>query len=93
MNAGIVMIKPKLDYTIVMNDKEVFFPKNTFFENAILQVDESKSTISISPNLFPFNNPYEISFKVNEKDTLKLRQTFIAKKNKKKTIFFTNHNW
>ena len=81
------LIKPKLDYTIVMNDKEVFFPKNTFFENAILQVDESKSTISISPNLFPFNNPYEISFKVNEKDTLKLRQTFIAKKTKKKLSF------
>tara|TARA_B100001175_G_scaffold317822_1_gene336721 strand:+ start:61 stop:1740 length:1680 start_codon:yes stop_codon:yes gene_type:complete len=81
------LIEPQLDYSLTMNDKKVFFGKNTFFENAILQVYETKSTISIGPNLFPFNNPYEISFKVNEKDTLKLRQTFIAKKTKKKLSF------
>ena len=37
--------------------------------------------------MFPFNNPYEIHFKINEKDTIKLRQTFIAKKTGNKLSF------
>ena len=81
------LIEPRLDYIFTMNDKEVYFPKKTFFENAIIQIEEAKNTISIGPNLFPFNNPYEIQFKANEADTLKLRQTFIAKKTEKKLSF------
>jgi hypothetical protein len=81
------LIEPRLDYILTMNDKEVYFPKKTFFENAIIQIEEAKNTISIGPNLFPFNNPYEIQFKANEADTLKLRQTFIAKKTEKKLSF------
>jgi hypothetical protein len=81
------LIEPRLDYILTMNNKEVYFPKKTFFENAIIQIEEAKNTISIGPNLFPFNNPYEIQFKANEADTLKLRQTFIAKKTEKKLSF------
>ena len=83
------LIEPRLDYILTMNDKEVYFPKKTFFENAIIQIEEAKNTISIGPNLFPFNNPYEIQFKANEADTLKLRQTFIAKKTEKKLSFIS----
>ena len=81
------LIEPRLDYILTLNDKEVFFPKKTFFESAIIQIEEAKNTISIGPNLFPFNNPYEIQFKTNEEDTTKLRQTFIAKKTGKKLSF------
>ena len=58
--------------------------KKTFFKNAIIQIEEGNNTLSIGPNLFPFNNPYEIQFNSNEEDTLKQRQTFIAKKTEKK---------
>ena len=81
------LIEPRFDYILTFNDKEVFFPKKTFFENAIIQIEEAKNTIRIGPNLFPFNNPYEIQFKTNEKDTIKLRQTFIAKKTGEKLSF------
>ena len=54
------LIEPRFDYILTFNDKEVFFPKKTFFENAIIQIEEAKNTIRIGPNLFPFNNPYEI---------------------------------
>ena len=81
------LIEPRLDYLLTLNDKEVYFPKKTFFKNAIIQVDGVQNTLSIGPNLFPFNKSYEVRFKVNEEDTLKLRQTFIAKKIGKKLSF------
>ena len=81
------LIEPHLDYILTINDKEVYFPKKTFFENAVLQVEEEKNILKIGPNLFPFNKPYEIKFRVHEQDTLKLKQTFIAKKTEKKLSF------
>ena len=81
------LIEPRLDYTLTLNDKELYFPKKTFFENAIIQIEEAKNSISIGPNLFPFDNPYEIQFKTNQEDSIKLRQTFIAKKTEKKISF------
>lgn len=81
------LIEPRLDYILTMNGKEIYFPKKTFFENAIINIKEAKNMLSISPNLFPFNNPYQIKFRANEEDTLKLRQTFIAKKTEKKLSF------
>ena len=81
------LIEPRLDYLLTLNDKEVYFPKKTFFKNAIIQINEERNTLSIGPDLFPFHSPYEIRFKVNEEDTLKLRQSFIAKKIRKKLSF------
>lgn len=81
------LIEPRLDYLFSLNDKEVYFPKKTFFQDAIIQIDEAQNNLSIGPNLFPFQKPYEIRFKINEEDTLKLRQTFIAKKIGKKISF------
>ena len=81
------LIEPRLDYTLTLNDKELYFPKKTFYENAIIQIEEAKNSISIGPNLFPFDNPYEIQFKTNEEDSIKLRQIFIAKKTEKKISF------
>ena len=81
------LIEPRLDYLFSLNDKEVYFPKKTFFQDAIIQIDEAQNNLSIGPNLFPFQKPYEIRFKINEEDTLKLRQTFIANKIGKKKSF------
>ena len=81
------LIEPRLDYLFSLNDKEVYFPKKTFFQDAIIQIDEAQNNLSIGPNLFPFQKPYEIRFKINEEDTLKLRQTFIANKIGKKISF------
>ena len=91
------LIEPHLDYIFRMNKKVIYFPKKTFFKSAIIQIKEAKNTLSIGPNLFPFNNPYEIQFKANEEDTLKIRQTFIAEKTEKKLSFlpttFKNGYW
>ena len=81
------LIEPRLDYLFSLNDKEVYFPKKTFFQDAIIQIEEAQNNLSIGPNLFPFQKPYEIRFKINEEDTLKLRQTFIANKIGKKKSF------
>lgn len=83
------LIKPQLDYLFTMKGKEVYLPKNTFIEKAVLKIKEDENNLSIGPDLFPFNKPFEVRFNVNEKDTLKVRQTFIAKKRGKKLYFLT----
>ena len=81
------LIEPRLDYFFSLNQKEVYLPKKTFLEKAILKIEEDENILSVKPNLFPFNNPYEIRFKVNKEDTVKTRQTFIAKKKEKKLYY------
>ena len=81
------LIEPQLDYQIILNEKEIYFPRKTFFDNVIIQVEQDEKTLSIGPDLFPFNNPYEIKFVFDQKDSLKVRQTFIAKKKDQKLFF------
>ncbi len=81
------LIEPHLDYQIRLNKKEIYFPKKTFFGKAIIQIEQDEKILSIGPNLFPFNNPYEIRFEFDEEDSLRLRQTFIAKKKDQKLYF------
>lgn len=81
------LIEPHLEYFSPLDDQEVFIPKNTFFEDAVIEIKKEENTLSIGPNLFPFDNPYEIRFKINKQDSLQLRQTFIAKKTDKKDYY------
>ena len=81
------LIEPHLDYQIRLNKKEIYFPKKTFFGKAIIQIEQDEKILSIGPNLFPFNNPYKIRFEFDEEDSLRLRQTFIAKKRDQKLFF------
>ena len=81
------LIEPRLDYFFPLNQKEVYFPKKTFLGKAILKIEEDENSLSISPNLFPFNNTFEVRFNLNNKDTVKTRQTFIAKKKEKKLYY------
>ncbi len=77
------LIKADEDYLYSSKNKEVYFPKNTFFDTVKIEIIENGDDIEIGPNLFPIANPYEIKFSLNEKDSLKRIQTFVAKKLKK----------
>lgn len=81
------LIEPRLDYFFPLNQKEVYLPKKTFLEKAILKIEEDENSLSISPNLFPFNNPYEIRFNLKNIDTVRKRQTFIAMRKEKKLYY------
>tara|TARA_A100001011_G_scaffold394889_2_gene488355 strand:- start:500 stop:2179 length:1680 start_codon:yes stop_codon:yes gene_type:complete len=81
------LIEPRLDYQIILNEKEIYFPRKTFFGNVIIQVEQDEKTLSIGPDLFAFNNPYEIKFVLDQKDSLKVGQTFIAKKRDQKLSY------
>jgi len=81
------LIEPQRDYLFEWDDKEIYFPKKTFFGNAILQMEGDENLLSIGPDLFPFQKEYEIRFKVNPKDSIHKKQTFIAKKNENRLMY------
>ena len=74
------LIKADEDYLYSSKNKEVYFPKKTFFDTVKIEIIENGDDIEIGPNFFPIANPYEIKFSLNEKDSLKRTQTFVAKK-------------
>ncbi|MFL2587807.1 MAG: M23 family metallopeptidase [Flavobacteriaceae bacterium] len=81
------LIETDQDYLYSYKNKEVYFPKNTFFETVKIEILENKDEIEIGPNFFPISNPYEIKFSFNETDSLKRIQTFVVKKTKKSLIY------
>ena len=81
------LIKADEDYLYSSKNKEVYFPTNTFFDTVKIEIIENGDNIEIGPNFFPIANPYEIKFSLNEKDSLKRIQTFVAKKLKKSLIY------
>ena len=81
------LIKADEDYLYSSKNKEVYFPTNTFFDTVKIEIIENGDDIEIGPNFFPIANPYEIKFSLNEKDSLKRIQTFVAKKLKKSLIY------
>ena len=80
-------IETDQDYLYSFKNKEVYFPTNTFFDTVKIEIVEKEDNIEIGPNFFPIANPYEIKFSLNEKDSLKRIQTFVAKKTKKSLIY------
>jgi len=81
------LIKTNREYSFSFKNKELFFPSETFFNDVKIQLFENKDQIEIGPNLFPIANPFEIKFGLNEKDSLRSAQTFIAKKIKKSLMY------
>jgi len=81
------LMKTDLDYFYSYKNKEVYFPINTFYDTVKIEIIENGNDIEIGPNFFPIANPYEIKFSLNEKDSLKLIQTFVAKKIKNSLIY------
>ena len=81
------LIKTDREYSFTFKNKELFFPRKTFFNDVKIELFENKDQIEIGPNLFPIANPFEIKFGFNEKDSLRSAQTFIAKKMKKSLVY------
>lgn len=81
------LIEPQRDYLFEWDDKDLYFPKKTFFEKAVIKIEEDDNMLSIGPDRFPFNKEYKIRFKKNSIDSLHKEQTFIAKKTEKKLIY------
>ena len=77
------LIKTDEDYLIKFEDKEIIFKKNTLYDNVYLDIKESNDTLYVDKDIFPLKNPIEISFKVNNNDSLLNRQSFISKLNSK----------
>jgi len=80
-------ITPEKDHLLLMEKAEIYFPKKTFFKKVKLQIEENEKSLSIGPNLFPFQMPYEIRFKAHTDDSLKLKQSFIVKKTDEKLSY------
>ena len=77
------LIKTDENYLIKFEDKEIIFKKNTLYDNVYLDIKESNDTLYVDKDIFPLKNPIEISFKVNNNDSLLNRQSFISKLNSK----------
>ncbi len=77
------LIKTDENYLIKFEDKEIIFKKNTFYDNVYLDIKESNDTLYVDKDIFPLKNPVEISFKINNNDSLLNRQSFISKLNSK----------
>ncbi len=77
------LIKTDQDYLIKFKDKEIMFKKNTLYENVYLNIKESNDTLYIDKDIYPLKKPIEISFKINNNDSLLNRQSFISKLNSK----------
>jgi hypothetical protein len=84
------LIKTDQDYLYSYKNKEVYFPKDTFFESVKIEIIENEDEIEIGPNFFPIAKPFKIKFSFNQTDSLKRIQTFIAKKTKKITYIFAH---
>ena len=77
------LIKTDENYLIKFEDKEIIFKKNTLYDNVYLDIKESNDTLYVDKDIFPLKNPIEISFKINNNDSLLNRQSFISKLNSK----------
>ena len=83
-------LDPSKDYLFEFEDKSVYFPRESFFDEVNMLVEEHGDTLRIAQNWAPLRKPFEIKYKVPVGDSLILAQTFLAVLNKKgKPSFFT----
>ncbi len=81
---------PTKDYLFDFDDKSVYFPKESFFDQVEMLVEERGDTLHVLQNWAPLNKPFEIRYKVPAGDSLKTAQTFLAVLNKNgEPSFFT----
>lgn len=83
-------LNPTQDYFFEFDDKSVYFPEESFFDQVNMLVEDRGDTLHISQNWAPLQKPFEIKYKVPAGDSLTLAQSFLAIINKKgKPSFFT----
>lgn len=84
-------IDPSLDYLYDFEDKSVYFPPYSFYDPIALKVENQDKHLVVDENRYPLKKPFEVRFKISEKDSLRTRQSFIALLNsKEKPVFFSN---
>jgi hypothetical protein len=75
-------INPELDYIFEFHPNEIYIPKNTFFNPIQLEIETRSDGIKIGPDIHPFKGAFELNFKTELKDSLKMKKSFIALKEK-----------
>lgn len=73
-----IFLQAKNDFSYKTQTKEIFFPKNTFYENVVLQITEQKDTLQVLPMQVPVRKSYSISFKKEKNKENNYKKTLIA---------------
>ena len=73
------LLDPIKDYLFDFNSTSVYFPKDSFFEKATLQVKQNGDTLVVGEDSLPLKKPFEINFTIPEMDSLQKAQSFIGK--------------
>jgi hypothetical protein len=86
------ILDPSKDYLFDLEDKSVYFPKESFFDPVDVKIESQGDTLHVGKNKYPLRNTYELKYKVPQGDSLTLAQSFLAFVNDKgNTGFFTNY--
>ena len=85
-------INPELDYIFEFHPNEIYIPKNTFFNPIQLEIQTHSDGIKIGPDIHPFKGAFELSFKTDLKDSLKMKKSFIALKEKDNLTYLPTEN-
>jgi hypothetical protein len=86
------ILDPSKDYLFDLEDKSVYFPKESFFDPVYVKIESQGDTLYVGKNKYPLRNTYEVKYKVPQGDSLTLAQSFLAFVNDKgNTGFFTNY--
>ena len=85
-------INPELDYLFEFHPNELYIPKNTFFNPIQLEIQTHSDGIKIGPDIHPFKGAFELSFKTELKDSLKMKKSFIALKERDNLTYLPTEN-
>ena len=85
-------INPELDYIFKFDLNEIYIPKNTFFNPIQLEIQTHNDGIKIGPDIHPFKGAFELSFTTELKDSLKMKKSFIALKEKDNLTYLPTEN-
>ena len=85
-------INPELDYIFEFHPNEIYIPKNTFFNPIQLKIQPHSDGIKIGPDIHPFKGAFELSFTTELKDSLKMKKSFIALKEKDNLTYLPTEN-
>ena len=87
-----VNINPELDYIFEFHPNEIYIPKNTFFNPIQLKIQPHSDGIKIGPDIHPFKGAFELSFTTELRDSLKIKKSFIALKEKDNLTYLPTEN-
>ena len=85
-------INPELDYIFEFHPNEIYIPKNTFFNPIQLKIQPHSDGIKIGPDIHPFKGAFELSFTTELKDSMKMKKSFIALKEKDNLTYLPTEN-